>query len=85
MPLAPTDTCVRARPIRWGALFLFSAGIFAWAAILAGCQQNHDNDPTTRALADPMNYSPNFGNNSNDPSNMDSRSFGKELNDVLNP
>ena len=65
---------------------------FVLFALLQGCESSNQPDsadPTTRALADPMNYSPNMdspdtaiGGNSD---SFDKAGFQRDVDHVLNP
>jgi hypothetical protein len=65
------------------------AGLLSLAACQSDSQENTESDPTTRALADPMGYSPNFDNDSvtggKTGTDADSQGLKKDLNNVLNP
>jgi hypothetical protein len=70
---------------------LMCGGVFVLvlSAVLCqtGCQSTTVDDPTTRAQADPMGYSPDF-NNKNSSSGLmdfDSQGFNKDMHDFLNP
>lgn len=73
---------------RMMTLALCSAGLLA----LSACESDHgqfsDSDPTTRALADPMGYEPNFDNDTvtgGGTTDFDSKAFKKDVDHVLNP
>ena len=77
---------------------MYRTGI-AWLGIgaiglcfLAACSadsQSAESDPTTRALADPMGYSPDFDNASvtdgKGISDVDSPGLKRDVNHVVNP
>jgi hypothetical protein len=59
--------------------------------ILSACSDTdsyQQDDPTTRALADPMGYSNNWNNSSvtgGGTASFDPKAFKKDVNDVANP
>jgi hypothetical protein len=65
-------------------LFACAIGALAW-----GCTNNThtSDDPTTRALSDPMNYAPTEDQNisGGTVSNFDKDAFKKDMDHVLNP
>ena len=72
-------------------LLVFLVGAGALALLAVGCTTQSSSsydDPTTRALSDPMNYSPS---NQDDNitgggiTNFDSDAFKKDVNHVVNP
>jgi len=74
--------------VRMILLAACSAGLLTLAACDMDYDKSDDADPTTRALADPMSYSPNFDNDTvtgGGTSNFDSKAFNKDVNHVLNP
>jgi hypothetical protein len=70
----------------FGSICVLVLGLVAIS--MDGCADNPQSDPTTRALSDPMGYSPRF----QDPdisgggiSDFHSDSFKKDMDHVLNP
>jgi hypothetical protein len=80
------SSSVTIRSARLTAVFVVLLGLLAVS--VQGCQDNSPSDPTTRALADPMNYSPHFQNP--DVSGVRRPEFGsnssnQDMDHVLNP
>ncbi|MGA3065822.1 MAG: hypothetical protein ABSF29_03130 [Tepidisphaeraceae bacterium] len=77
-----------AEPRRVIPLAACLAGLLTLAACDMDSGNSDDSDPTTRALADPMNAAPNFDNDTvtgGGTANFDSKAFNKDVNHVLNP
>jgi hypothetical protein len=60
------------------------------ALLLNGCSSDYSPpDPTTRPLADPMGYQPDFDDDMNisggGTSNFDSKAFKRDVDHVFNP
>jgi hypothetical protein len=69
-------------------LALCSAGLLILAACESDSEKTADPDPTTRALSDPMHFSPDFDNDTvtgGGPTQFDPKAFKKDVNDVVNP
>jgi hypothetical protein len=71
---------------------LIVVGVGVAALVIAGCASSESptfsDDPTTRAMADPMAYSPNMDNpdiTGGGLTNFDSKAFKKDVDDVFNP
>jgi hypothetical protein len=75
----------------WARLLVVALfGVFIFEA--AGCQSSESatfsDDPTTRALADPMAYSPDMDQpniSGGGLTNFDSKAFKKDVDDVFSP
>jgi hypothetical protein len=75
-------------PMRSLIVLLAACGL----ALAAACSSNKqpEDDPTTRALGDPMNYSPNADQDNPDISgggltDFHGQAFKKDMDHVLNP
>jgi hypothetical protein len=70
-------------------LGLAAAGLSILAACGADPQDSSQSDPTTRALSDPMGYSPNFDNtgvtDGKGIADRDPQGLKRDVNHVLNP
>ncbi|MDP9173986.1 MAG: hypothetical protein M3O30_08995 [Planctomycetota bacterium] len=67
---------------------LAAVAIGASAMLMGGCAEQDRPDPTTRALDDPMNYSPHFDNpdiSGGGTADFHSQSFRRDMDHVLNP
>ncbi len=66
-----------------------AVGLLALAACGADSQDSSQSDPTTRALADPMGYSPDFDNtgvtDGKGIGDSDPDGLKRDVNHVLNP
>jgi hypothetical protein len=88
MHRAPQQFSQRFSGLRWLIAAVIGLGGFLILSACSDTDSFQQNDPTTRALADPMGYSNSWDNTSvtgGGTAQFDPKAFKKDVNDVVNP